>query len=1308
MKNQNSALVKVFLALFVSFLFPSTVQRAAAQTATSGTVVGAVTDPSGAAVPKAEVRLENLGTGAPTIQTANAAGEFTFANVTPGTYKITVTAAGFRTSQIPNLVVDVNKSTNVPVHLEVGGQNQIVEVTAAATAQLQTTDAQVGSVIETESIQRLPTLQRNVTELMNLQAGVTAVNSGVGAPLEMRTTGAIEDQNTVTLDGVDITQSVISASTVVPTPADSVEEFRVTTSDPTANLAKASGGQVTLIGRHGTNTFHGALYEYLQNSDLNANTWDNNFAHIPKAPIKDNRFGARLGGPIFRNKTFFFVNYEGRRYNAVSEVTRTVPTPTLKAGILQFRDAAGNVDSYNLATSTLCGASGTSACDPRGLGISPSVKALWSLMPNPNIPGGDGLNTGGYLANIAAPITDDYYVARLDHTFSDKLVFNGSYTYFRDIATPTNPAQISIENGQPRSVKISPQRGDVITGALTWTARPNLINVIRFGWTRNRDAGEATTPTQAASILNIPGTQTADGPIALLPGSGVSGGIDAPIDMDTQRGRFQSDNNKDIQYMDDVTWIKGKHTFQFGFQANDLPYTHVRADKVLGSITSLVAVSDVTGAGGSSASFLSIPGTDTPPSCSGTITANCLKSSDVTNWGRYYASVLGLVDNVNVLAVRNSNLQPLPLGTNLTNITDQQAYYFYGQDTWRLTRNLTVSLGLSYGWQTAPTEAQGRQTIMINADTGQPITAEAFLQAKLQAALAGQIYNPTVGFEPVKDAHRSVYNVDWGDISPRAAFAWNPSYHAPVLGWLFGDKKAVIRGGFAKIFDRSNTVQSVEIPMLGVGFDQTINVALPSCGISGTPGAGCNAAAGSANPGLSSFRVGVDGTLPLPTPSAVTSPVIPASPFGEILSFQVDPNTKIGRSYNVDFSYQREIPGGFLLDMAYVGRFARDLPQAVNLTQSPYMFVDSASKESFAQAFDSVATALRAGQAAPTQAWFENQLPGLAAQKGTATATAYVAKQLSSSFVNGNVASIFQSLGTYRRGLGLQPYNNDQAQMEFMRTYIGYSNYNGLLVSLNKRLSHGLSFTANYTYSKSLDDDVIWQNNAGFYQNSFYPGVEYGPSPYDRTNTFNGYYVYDLPAGKGHAFSTGNWIDKVIGGWYTSGIFTAWTGLPLIAVESSQVWGDGTILGTNSGLIPTGPLPATGLNGNVNGTSGIATSGNGANGTGLNLFANPAAAYADFRPVLISADGRSGRANPFRGLPFWNFDLSVGKSTNITERLRVRFSADFFNIFNHPNFNNPSLNYQSPSTFGVITTEAIPPNRINGARAMELGLRVEF
>ncbi|HLJ49477.1 MAG TPA: carboxypeptidase-like regulatory domain-containing protein [Bryobacteraceae bacterium] len=1266
-KCQAAAILVALLAAFA--LAP----YAMAQTAT-GSVVGVVTDPTGAVVPKAEVQLVNLATNAVLTQTTNDSGQFTFPNAPLGKYKVLVKMSGFRSASIPDLDVEVNKTLNVPIKLEVGTENQVVEVTAAA-AQLQTTDAQLGNTVETDAILRLPTLQRNATELLNLQPGVVPVGNGI----QMRVSGAIDDQNTVTLDGIDITQNIVATGTSIPTPADSVDEFRVTTANPNANFDRASGAQMALAGRHGSNDFHGALYEYLQNSDLNSNTWDNNHSGIAKPGIRDNRFGARVGGPIVKDKTFFFANWESRRFSAVSQVNRTVPTASLRNGIIQFPDANGVVQQYNIAT-----------LDPRGIGVSPSVKAQFALMPLPNTTGGDGFNTGGYLANVSTPLATDYGVFRLDHKFSDKLLFNGSFTTYRNIfGFTTGTPDISILNGNPSSAVNTPEHSSVTSGALTYTISPTLINVFRFGYVRDDIIGQATSPTTAAGILNIPGTSTSAGPIALLIGSGVSTFIDSPIDMDTQRARYQASYTGDWQYIDDLTKIWGKHTFQFGTQINMLPFTHVRADKVLGSITSLVATVD-------QGSFIQLPASLTP--------AN-VTSANATNFDRYFASLTGMVDNVGVLAVRDNSLNPLPLGTPLINRTNQWATYFYAQDSWRIASNLTLYYGLSYGWQTAPTEQNNQQTIMVDATTGQPINPMSYLNTKVQSALAGQIYNPTVGFVPVGQAHRPVYNIDWGDVAPRVSLAWNPNMTSGFLGRMFGEHKSVIRGGFAMVYDRSNSVQAVEIPMLGIGFDQNISVNLPSCNMSGPGGANCNA--GSSNPALSSFRVGVDGSIPLPTPTSATAPVVPGI-YGETLSFQVDPNTKVGRTYNADLSFQRELPGNIVLEAAYVGRFGRDLPQAVNINQVPYMFVDNASGQSFAQAFDAVATALRTNQSAPVEPWFENQFPGLAKAKGSASATAYIVAQNSANFKNGNLSQLFINMGNYRRSIGLLPYSNDEAQMEFLRTYIGTVNYNAANLTLNKRFSHGLTLSANYTYSLAMDDGLANQNNAGFYTNSVHPGVAYGPSNFDRTHTFNAFYTYDIPAGGNHRFATHTWFDRVLSGWYTSGIVQAWSGTPLFVTEGGQVWGGGTIVTTNTGAILTNGVPSTGMNQGIGGSGGIGTSAAGATGTGMNLFANPQAVYASARPILLATDTRDGRANPFRGLPFRNMDMSFGKTTKITERINTRFSADFFNVFNHPNFANPTDNLQSPGSFGVITTTLNPPNRTNSARWIELGLRVDF
>ena len=755
--------------------------------------------------------------------------------------------------------------------------------------------------------------------------------------------------------------------------------------------------------------------------------------------------------------------------------------------------------------------------------------------------------------------------------------------------------------------------------------------------------------------------------------------------MDTQRARYQASYSRSYQFDDDITWIKGKHNISMGVQFRPLWYRHDRADKVVGSLTSLVANVD-------QGAFLNIPASNAPPICSGTLTTNCLRSSDATNWGRYYAATLGLVDNIGVLAVRDASLKATPLGTNLVNQTWNYAYYFNAQDNWRVSKSLTLNYGFSYGWQTPPTDSQGRQTIQIDTATGEAVDPIAYLQNKLSAAKAGNIYNPTFGWVPVNDAKRAVFSTARGGFSPRVSFAYSPD-GTGFLGKLMGSRKSAIRGGYGLIFDRSNLVQNVLIPMLGVGFGQNVSINGPKCNAT-TAGAACDAA--SSNPALSAYRVGVDGSIPLPVVAGTTIPVVPTN-FAETLSFQVDPNSKLGRSHNIDLSIQRELPGGIVIDVAYVGRFARQLPHAINLTQSPYMFKDNASGQTFAQAYDSIRGQLRSGTPfanVANQPWFENQLKGIGP-----SATQYVLSRQSSNFTNGNVSTIFLNMGNYRRSLGLQPYNNDQSQVEFMRTYIGQTDYNGLLVSAAKRLSKGLLINANYTFSRAMDNGLLNQNNAGFYHNSFYPDNERGPSVFDRSHVFNLNWVYELPMGKGHRFNLGHGFDRVVSGWYVSGIATAFSGLPLVISDSAggQTWGGATALGPTTGAIPTAAI-STGLNPPIT-------------GTGFNFFSNGRDAASSFRPVLLSADERTGRSNPVRGLPYKNVDISISKDTRINERFTTRFAADMFNLLNYVNYNNPSqanLNITNPNTFGTINSSFIPPNRTNSARWIQLSVRVEF
>jgi hypothetical protein len=1344
-----------FVVGMALFLMTSAVAPVSwAQSETTGAVLGTVADPSGAAVVDASVLLRNTATNAQVTQTTNGAGQYTFVNVTPGVYEIAVKKTGFRGANVSAFTVEVAKSYTVDVKLEIGEVTESITVSTEARVELQTTDAQVGDVIGGTTLSRLPTLTRDASELLTLQPGTTPydtpANGGFGNN-GGTVAGARSDQNSISMDGIDITDNTVgggaTAVNFIPTGVESLEEFRVGVSNSNIDFSRSSGGNITLISKSGSNTFHGDGYWFHQSDGYNANSWDLN--HTPdgnghpftqKAAFKDNREGVSVGGPIFKNKTFFFSNYEVRRFPSVAQVSHIVPTDNLRNGILSFKDASGVVRQYNLATSTACGQDPNTgaplnlACDPRGIGISPTVQALYKLDPggnNASLPGVDGNNTTGFVASAPAPVKDDYISFRLDHNFTDKMHFFGRYIYSRALAFSVSNPQIDTLGGKTIVTSGNDVRGDGAIGALDYAFNSFTSNNIRFGWIRSRVFLPGLSPSSSATTLALAGTNTPAGFVALAPGLAATGLIDVPIDVDTQRARTQGNFQRNKQLVDNFTHIKGRHTITAGGDVRWLPLIAQRNDKVVGSLASLVATEDADVFGTNQ----TIPAVNRPPSCSTTVTTFCLQPTDVLRWDRLYAATLGIVDNVNVLAVRDGSLNPQPFGTPLIANTNQQAYDFYAQDTWRIRPDLTITYGVGYGWQTPPTEAHAQQTFEVNASNGQILTAAGYIQQKEQAAAAGQIFNPQIGYLPIKNSGRGgIWNTDYGDIAPRLSVAWNPSYSDGKRGKLFGAGKTVIRAGFGVYYDRINNVQSVEIPQLGVGFAQTLVLPTPACNLNaGATGPGCNATAGASNIGASGFRVGVDGTLPVPTVPAVSSPIVPAIG-GENLSFAVDPNFKVGRSYSIDFTIQRELPGNMLMEIGYIGRIARDLPNSVDFDSSPYKFLDKASGQTFAQAFDAIEKQLAAGvpaTAIANQPWFEDQLPGLGAltvnQGGCApntpasppspvlSATQCTVSQGLSAFQSHSVGSVFGVIDGGRGALGLPTFNNHQINFAlFMRTHNDLSNYHAATFTLRKRPSHGLQFEMNYTFSKSLDQVGTVQNNAGTYATSFDPNFQYGPSLFDRTHVFNALFNYDLPAGHGHKFSFGNNVaDKLIGGWYVTGVFRAASGPPLTVVDGDL---GGGFFGNAVNAIP---LVATNLgaatHGNVcSGSGGFGSAGDGPNcgsglsGTGVNLFANPDAIAGDFRAVNISSDGRDGTGNPLRGLGFWNLDARLGKTTSFHERYKVEFSADFFNIFNHVNFFQPTLNLQNPATFGVISQELVPADRTQGSRWIQLGLRLSF
>ncbi len=1262
------------------------------QTAATATVSGVVSDASEAVVPGAKVVLLDKATGLARTQETSSTGQYIFANVLPGNDTITVTMKGFIQAEV-QLSVEIAKSYNINVTLKVGAATEVVEVTAGAGAELQTFDATVGNVVQGEEMVRLPNVNRSAMVYYDLQplvaptyrtGGINQVNS------QATVAGSRSDQTTFTVDGIDATDNLIgggvkpdSANVVdspVPLTSDSVQEFGVGTTNSNASYGRGEGGQFTFITKRGTNALHGALYEYLQNNDLNANTWDRNRVGIPNPKLEDNRFGGAVGGPIWKNHTFIFGNYEGRRFPQSSTISRIVPTDALRAGTLRFRDASGIVRDYPLATSTSCGSGNTSACDPRGLGLNPVVSALWSHLPKGNDSTvGDGLNTIGFRSTVSTPSSSNYGIGRLDHYFTDNWHFMGSVRYSE--ATSLLNSQVDLGGllkgdtlGQPAALHGESAQPHYFVAGLTGQIKPTLTNDLRFGYLRDW--------WWFPGVLPFPQVPGIAGAMEVAGGASASGGLlDGPVDMNTLVARTQGANAKSYQIRDDLSWNKRHHLFQFGGDFRRITTYHYRNDKVIGSITALDIELDAAGA-------VTIPAENRPPDCSVTVTTFCLAAGDATRWNRLFAGTTGMIDNTNVLVTRDRNLNPLPLGSPLEANTYQNAVDFYFSDAWRIRPSLTITGGLNYQIQFAPVDSLGRTAFMIDDATGQTLTSTDYLNSARQAALQGNIYNPALAWLPsTKTSQKAVFNTDYGNVGPRIAAAWTPPFKNSLWEHLFGGKGgSVFRAGYSITYDRMNTVWSVLEPMLGPTFAQTLNCRGPVIG---------GSCANSSNP-TDAYRIGIDGPGIVPAAPAVSSPLVVATPYGETFAYQPDPVIGTGHAHHIDFTIQRQLSSTMIVELGYVGTIARNMREVNDITSAPYFYKDKASGQTFAAAYDNVANQLRAGtlpSAVTPQPWFENQIgPG-----GTVT----LATQDGSDFTAGLLRTLWQAM----QFLLPQPITNLQVQRIWSGTDGGYSNYHAFFATLRKRPSKGLTFAFNYTLAKSLDDIGAVQNYPLEASSSFDHSIDYGPSFFDHRHVVTANWVYELPFGRGTRFSTGNQpLNKAIGGWYFSGIFKAASGLPLTVAESNQAWGGGDTLGlVVSGAIPINkPDFGNGVHSGVPGSGGVGIDGNPATGgSSLNIFADPQAVLADFRPIQVSKDGRSARG-VLRGFPYWNFDLSLAKRTLVTERVAFLFSADFLNAFNHVVFNDPTLSMQDPASFGVISSQA------NNPRAIQFGLRLEF
>lgn len=1281
-----------------------------AQTQNSGLVAGQVFDPSGAAVPGAKVTLVRTATGGTLVATTDASGHYVFPSVATGIYNLRASAAGFQVAVITGLQVEILKSSNVNVTLKVGQTSQTVTVTATSQMQLETANATVGTVLNTTALENLPQLSRSTTALMYLQPGV-APNTG-DANHGGQVSGSRADQNTFNLDGGDATDQMAgtnsyaapegSVSAVIPTPIETTEEFRVATSGSNATFNTSSGAQVAIETKRGTNQYHGEAYEYHTDDGLDANTWRNNALGIHKPHSVDNRFGVNGGGPLpfLKNRAWFFLAYEGHRFYDNSGVTVLVPTATLRQGIIQFKNSAGQIQSYSLApggVSSNCGPSGASLCDPRNLGESPAIASEFALYPKGNDPSfGDGLNTIGYGFVLPTPAVQDIAVSRFDLKLNSKWSMFTTYHWSRLSRVATT--ELDIVSPTPTSVSNNPIQPGMVTLSVTGNLTPTFTAVTHGSFLRNEWQFARTFPSPFAAganqLLELAGEQAGNGTA-----NNANKVLSDPINIDTQDARQRNWNGHDWYIAEDMSLVSGSNLFQFGASGEILHDEDIRDDDVIGGLTNgptdLVEVQ-----GNGSGEFATIGSAAAPLICAGSLTTNCIPSPDSLRYNELAASLLGVVDRATQVATRTGQFQANPLGTGLVGQGTVPAFQLYFQDVKQLKPSITVTAGLSWGVQLPPSPVGGKAVLWTGPDGG-PLNYVNYIDERAYSLQQNGVtvtngvanaYNPPLSLTPINylpgNFKGNFLQADWHAFSPRVSVAWN----IPYKNWLFGhNHQTAFRAGYSIFYDRNASISEIAAPLITGGLSQ-----VDACGgpvPNGSGGVNCtNNTTNLSN----AFRIGVDGnSVPIPTPATLPIPYTPPNNLGLFLSWPFDYWRVPGHSHDISVSLQRALPNNMLLEVGYIGKFGRNLPEGIAVNAPDYLMKDAKSGQTYAQAFDGVAQALRTGAAVPDEPFFDNLigLPTCTAA-GFANCSLMVAKQDPTDLRNGNLNSF--DFDEFARASSTAAQIENTQVFEFSGTDSeGWSNYNGAYVALQKGFSNssafrGLQFQFNWTWSHALG--IQGQNELNIYSaNSPYNNrLDYSSAQFDRRHVINLWWTYTLPFGNGKdsEFNLHNPVlNAVAGNWIFSGIYTFATGLPTCVSADGNY---GSFLSNGTCAISSFNLNTVGgtVLDNVKGSGGIGTST-----LGVNMFSNPQEVYSSLSRPLLSQYGQVAFGS-LRTPLNWNVDIRLAKVIPVHENYNLQVTADFLNAFNHVNFGFPSLDLNSPASFGSFSTQLNTPRQI--------------
>ncbi|SPF38799.1 conserved exported hypothetical protein [Candidatus Sulfopaludibacter sp. SbA4] len=1239
---------------------------------------GTVEDSTGALIPKAVVTATGIETGVVTQTSTNTSGAYEFPSLQEGNYRVSAQVAGFKEFVYQRVVLDVGAQVRLNFTLIVGAANTTVEVAAAAESPLLTTSAVVGGIVTGDEILHLPLIDQNAANLALTQAQFAG---GIGGGVSVA--GGSTMMLATTVNGISVSNNRLDRaggllSFQLTQTVDMVEEVKVTSSPVDAESGR-SLGSVSMIVRSGTNTFHGSVVDGLRNTDLDANTFWNNFSqpYIPRQTLIRNQFAARVGGPIRRNKTFFFVLYDGNRQRTSATATNTVLTAPARQGNYRFFPGATN-SNYSATSNPVVDANGNPvqpstatgplqtislfgrdpnrpAADPSG--VVPKIVAETPL-PN-NFTVGDGLNTAGYNWAIPSYADLDQFTFKVDHYLNQNnhlsVVVTHEHQYYTSTASVYPSLPVSGDN-QDHSWFASVNFDSTI--------KPNLLNQFKIGLQHPdllQDSGvkayPQAYPTQN-SVIYIPGFSSFTSPI---PGSIESELIDPVYTIG-----------------DGMTWTHGRHSIKWGFQVD---YTATNSYNINNNVTPAVTL----GAGNTA-----VQGINTIPGLVGAnqgLATNIL--TDLTG------SVSSISEGFGVANGKNPQWIVYPSRAAF----EQRDANGFIKDDFKVTSNLTVNFGMRWDWVGVPWEKWGRE---LSPTTG---FAGAF---GISGTDFGALWNPgasggaltqmeTVGphsANPGQNLYKDYYHA----FEPVAGLSWAIPY--------FGQNQTVLRVGYG--MSRPMTLSFLDISGVVTQFatSATFSAVAPTF--------------------LNNINLPLSPTFNNPLQ------IWPINDKTQSI-VATDPNFKPSVVQNLNVSLERQITPSLSLAVRYVGNHSAHLPGGFALN-TPNVFENG---------FAAATTLTAQGGNAPLFNKLLNgiAIPGVGTVNGTTLTGSQALLQYTGTFgffagnSAGGLASFFntsQALGpagtTPVRGWLL---GNAGLPSNFVVVNPQYSgvtdecaclnaSYNSGVVELIKRFSNGLAFDGNFVWAKSMS-----LNGFSFDPRNWNAQREPGGQQF----TWKASGTYELPFGRGKRFlnatsGAAGVIDKIIGNWQYGGIFTlnsgsylsfTCTGDPTGGTDpctSLQPMGKdpGHVIRTGNGVVFYNPSQftqvkdpyCTSITNQYNLQSHCTDLAIQYNGN--ILFENSA----------LGQPGTMDLVSNWKGPGLFNFDMNLLKRFTVKERFTAEFRLDAISSTNTPHFPNPTTSINSTS-FGRISAPSAggsnsytTPPVFYGNRVFVANLRISF